>query len=224
MATAALSASTRTDTGKGVARKLRAGGKVPAVVYGHAREPLSLALDTRELERLLDRVSAASTVIDLAIDGTSRKTLIREVQRDPVRRVILHVDFLELVAGEKVTVEVRISYEGTPAGVKTGGGIFEEVLHDLEIEVDPANIPEKFVVDISELQIGHSLHVSDIALPEGVTLITDPIVTICICSAPREEVEPVVAAAVAAEPEAAAEPELIRKPKEGDEEPAEPAS
>jgi large subunit ribosomal protein L25 len=223
MATAALSATSRTAAGKGVARKLRAGGQVPAVVYGHAREPLSLALDTRELERLLDRVAAASTVIDLAIDGASRRTLIREVQRDPVRRVILHVDFLELVAGEKVTVEVRISYEGTPVGVKAGGGIFEEVLHDLEIEVDPANIPEKFVVDVSELQIGHSLHVSDIALPEGVTLITDPSVTICICSAPREEAEPVAAAATT-EPEAAAEPELIRKPKEGDEEPAEPAS
>jgi large subunit ribosomal protein L25 len=220
MATAALSASTRAATGKGVARKLRAGGQVPGVVYGHAREPLPLTLDTRELERLLDRIAAASTVIDLAIDGTPRRTLIREIQRDPVRRVILHVDFMELVAGETVTVEVRIAYEGTPAGVKVGGGIFEEVLHELEIEVDPGNIPDRLVVDISELQIGHSLHVSDIALPEGVQLVTDPEVTICICSAPREEVEPVVVA----ETEAVAEPELIRKPKEGDEEPAEPAS
>jgi large subunit ribosomal protein L25 len=217
MATAALSATSRTGTGKGVARKLRAQGKVPGIVYGHARQPQPLALDTRELERLLDRIAAASTVIDLAIDGDARRTLIREIQRDPVRRVILHVDFLELVAGETVTVEVRIAYEGTPAGVRAGGGIFEEILHELELEVDPANIPERIVVDVSELQIGHSLHVSDIALPEGVQLVTDAEVTICLCSAPREEAEPTPEAVV----EAPTEPELIRKPKEGEEETAE---
>jgi large subunit ribosomal protein L25 len=212
MAFASLSATTRTDTGKGVARKLRAQGKVPGIVYGHARQPQPLALDNRELERLLERIAAASTVIDLAIDGDARRTLIREIQRDPVRRMILHVDFLELVAGETVTVEVRIAYEGTPAGVRVGGGIFEEVLHELEIEVDPGNIPDRIVVDVTELQIGHSLHVSDIVLPEGVQLLTDADVTICLCSAPREEAEPAAEAAA----EGPAEPELIRKPKEGE--------
>lgn len=213
MASASLSATSRADTGKGVARKLRAQGKVPGVVYGHARQPQPLALDGRELERLLDRIAAASTVIDLAIDGDSRRTLIREIQRDPVRQAILHVDFLELVAGEKVTVEVRIAFEGTPTGVREGGGIFEELLHELEIEVDPASIPDSIVVDVSGLQVGHSLHVSDIVLPAGVELVTDPEVTICLCSAPREEAEPTAEAAA----EAPAEPELIRKPKEGDE-------
>ncbi|HYV99217.1 MAG TPA: 50S ribosomal protein L25/general stress protein Ctc [Gemmatimonadaceae bacterium] len=220
MASVSLSASTRTGTGKGVARKLRAAGKVPGVVYGHAREPLSLELDNRELERLLEKIAAASTVIDLSIDGTARKTLIREIQRHPLESGITHIDFLELVAGEKVTVRVHLAFEGTPAGVRADGGIFEETLHEVEIEVDPANIPERLVVDVTELTIGHSYHVSDIKLPEGVELITDGEVTICICSAPRAEEEVAPTAAVEAA-EAVAEPELIRKPKEEEgEEPA----
>jgi large subunit ribosomal protein L25 len=216
MASASLSASTRKDTGKGVARKLRAAGKVPGVVYGHAREPLSLELDNRELTRLLEKIAAASTVIDLSIDGTARKTLIREIQRHPLNPGIVHIDFLELVAGEKVTVALRIAFEGTPVGVRSDGGIFEETLHEVEIEVDPASIPDRLVVDVTDLAIGHSLHVSDIKLPDGVELVTDPGVTICICSAPRAEEE--VVPAVGAETAAVAEPELIRKPKEGDEE------
>jgi large subunit ribosomal protein L25 len=213
MASASLSATSRNSTGKGVARKLRAAGKVPGVVYGHAREPLSLELDNRELTRLLEKIAAASTVIDLSIDGTSRKTLIREIQRHPLKPGIVHIDFLELVAGEKVTVALRIAFEGTPVGVRSDGGIFEETLHEVEIEVDPANIPDRLVVDVSDLHIGHSLHVSDIKLPDGVELVTDPGVTICLISAPKEEVAP-----AAADATAVAEPELIRKPKEGDEE------
>lgn len=214
MASASLSATSRTDTGKGVARKLRAAGKVPGVVYGHAREPQSLELDNRELTRLLEKIAAASTVIDLSIDGTARKTLIREIQRHPLNPGIVHIDFLELVAGEKVTVSLRIAFEGTPIGVRSDGGILEETLHEVEIEVDPASIPDRLVVDISDLHIGHSLHVSDIKLPDGVELLTDPGVTICLISAPKEEAAP----AAGEETTSTAEPELIRKPKEGDEE------
>src|SRR4051812_9604686 len=123
MATASLSATTRNTVGTGNARKLRAAGKVPGIVYGHARQPQSIELDNREIVRLLEKVAAASTVIDLSIDGTSRKTLIREIQRHPLRPGIVHIDFLELVAGEKVTVSLRISFEGTPVGVRSDGGI-----------------------------------------------------------------------------------------------------
>ena len=220
MATANLSASTRSDIGKGVARKLRAAGKVPGVVYGHAREPQGLALDTRELERLLEKITAASTVIDLSIDGAGHKTLIREIQRDPVRRTILHIDFQELVAGERVNVRVKLVFEGTPVGVRSDGGIFEEALHEVEVEADPANIPEKITIDVTDLTIGHSLHVSDLKVPEGVEVVTDGDVTICICSAPRaeEEVAPTVAVEGAEAP--VTEPELIRKAKEDDDEEA----
>jgi large subunit ribosomal protein L25 len=223
MSIAILSASTRTSTGKGVARKLRAAGKVPGVVYGHARKAQSLELDNRELERLFEKIAAASTVIELTVDGTMTRTLIREIQRDAVHRTILHVDFLELVAGEMVKVRVRLAFEGTPAGVRTDGGIFEEALHELEIEVDPASIPDRIVVDVTELAIGHSLHVSDVKLPAGVELVTDSSVTICLCSAPRAE-EVATPAAATTEAAAPAEPELIRKVKEGDDEVPEPGA
>jgi large subunit ribosomal protein L25 len=216
MASASLSATSRHATGKGVARKLRAQGKLPGVIYGHARAPQSIELDNREVERLLEKIAAASTVIDLSIDGTACRTLIREIQRHPVERDLIHIDFQELVAGEMVRVRVRLSFEGSPAGVRTDGGIFEEVLHELEIEAEPSNIPDRIVVDVTDLAIGHSYHVSDVKLPGGVELVTDASVTICLCSAPRaeEEVTPAVATTELA---VAPEPELIRKPKEGDE-------
>ena len=104
MATAPLSGSVRDNTGKGAARSVRRDGQVPAVIYGHGRDPQSLAINTRELEKLLEHISAENTVIDLSFDGKSSRTLIREIQRHPFKRQILHVDFQELVAGEKVIV------------------------------------------------------------------------------------------------------------------------
>src|SRR5262245_61920545 len=138
MATASLSATPRTDTGSGVARKLRQGGQVPAVIYGHSRQPQSLAINTRELDRLLSQINAASTIIELSFDGSVARTLIREIQRHPVKRQVLHVDFQELVAGEKVTVDVPLRFVGTAEGVRNAGGILEEVMHQLHIRVDPS--------------------------------------------------------------------------------------
>ena len=213
MATARLSASPRQSTGKGNARKLRASGQVPAVVYGHAREPQALALPAREIERLLETVSAASTVIELAVDGKMARTLIREVQRHPYRREILHVDFQELVAGEKVTVNVPIVLAGTPEGVKAGG-IVDQVLRELEIEVDPVNMPNHIDVDISHLTIGHSIHVSELRIPDGVTVLDDPEATVVVLGAPRAETP---AAGVEAVEEAPAEPEVIGRGKQEEE-------
>lgn len=214
MATANLAANPRNDRGTGVARKLRQSGQVPAIIYGHSREPQSLAVDTRELERLLDRVSAASTVIELSIDGRTARTLIREIQRHPVKRSILHVDFQELVAGEKVTVSIPLVFVGSAAGVREGG-ILDQVMHELTIRVDPSNIPNHVDVDVSPLVIGHSIHVSELKVPEGVEVLNDEDATVCTVSAPRASETPAAGVAVI---EAAAEPELIRKPKEGDEE------
>ena len=215
MATANLDAQARSDRGKGVARKLRQSGKVPAIIYGHSRQPQSLAIDTRELERLLERVAAASTVIELAIDGRTARTLIREIQRHPVKRSIIHVDFQELVAGEMVTVSIPLVFVGSAEGVR-GGGILDQVMHALEIRVDPANIPNHVDVDVTPLQIGHSIHVRELNIPTGVEVLDDEDATVCTVSAPRASETP--AAGVAVVPEAAAEPELIRKPKEGEEE------
>lgn len=210
MATAQLSASTRAETGKGVARKLRHAGRIPGVVYGHAREPQALSLDARELDRLLGRINAETTVIDLAIDGTNALTLIREIQRHPLSRGVLHVDFQELVAGEKVIVKIPIVLVGTSLGVRLSGGIQTQVLQELECRVDPANIPSRIEVDVTEVTIGHSLHVSDIRVPDGVEVMDDESGTVMIVSAPKEEAAATPAVEAAGAP---AEPELIRKPK-----------
>ena len=175
MASAQLSAQARDNGGKGVARKLRSEGRVPAVVYGHGRDPQSLSISTRELERLLDRISAESTVIDLDIDGKGSRTLIREIQRHPFKRQILHVDFQELVAGEKITVNIPIILVGVPDGVRMDGGILDQVMRELSIEVDPSNIPNHIDVDVTKLTIGTSIHVGDITLPDGVVSMGRPI-------------------------------------------------
>src|SRR5262245_6234708 len=148
MATASLNGKPRNAKGKGVARKLRAAGEVPAVIYGHGREPQSLTVNGREFGRLAERIRITSTVIELAFDGKVAKTLIRELQRDPLTRSALHIDFQELVAGEKVNVSVPLRFVGSAQGVKEGG-ILEEVMHELEVRVDPSEIPDHIDVDVS---------------------------------------------------------------------------
>jgi large subunit ribosomal protein L25 len=214
MATATLPAKFRDTAGKGAARKLRAVGEVPAIIYGHGRDPQSLAINTYTLERMLEKVSYKTTVIEVEIAGVpTARTLIREIQRHPFKRHILHVDFQELIVGEKVTVRVPLVFVGTAEGVRTGGGILDQVMHEMEISVDPSNIPNHIDVDVTSLVIGHSIHVSDIKVPDGVEVLDEASSTVCVCSIPKEVVEevPVDAAAVPAEPE------LIRKAKEDEE-------
>ena len=219
MASANLSAKARDNSGKGVARKLRGEGRVPAIVYGHGRDPLSLSINTRELERLLDHIAAESTVIDLDIDGKPSKTLIREIQRHPFKRQILHVDFQELVAGEKISVRLPIVLVGVPDGVRMDGGILDQTMRELEVEVDPSNIPNHIEFDVTKLTIGSSVHVRDIPLPEGVEVLDDEDASVCVVSAPRAVIEETPA--VEGEAEAAAEPEVIRAKKPEEDEGAE---
>ena len=218
MATANLSATSRKGIGKGTSRSLRRSGQVPAIIYGHARKPQTIAIVERDLDRMLQHIAAESTVVELSIDGTVSKTLIREIQRHPVRETILHVDFQELVAGEAVTVSVPIVLVGTPEGVRTSGGVLDQVMRELEIEVDPANIPNHIDVDVTNVSVGHAVHVGDIVVPAGVTVLDDPEATVCVVSIPKvvEEAAPVEAAEAVG-----AEPELIRKPKAEGEDDAE---
>ena len=222
MASASLGATARTESGKGAARKLRAAGNVPGVIYGHGREPQALAINAREFERLAERIRVTSTVIELAVDGKTARTLIREIQRHPLDRALLHIDFQELVAGEKVNVSIPLRYVGTAEGVKNSGGIFEEIMHMLHVRCDPANIPDHVDVDVTPIAIGHGLHVSDLKLPAGVEVLDDASQPLCTVTAPKAEevAAPVAAEGAATAPEAAAEPELIRKAKPEDEEAA----
>jgi large subunit ribosomal protein L25 len=220
MASAQLNATPRSNVGKGAARSLRREGKIPAVIYGHARKPQPLAIDQRELDRLLSHIAAESTVIELSFDGSTSRTLIREIQRHPFKPQILHVDFQELVAGEKVTVDVPIILGGVPEGVRAEGGILDQTMRELSIHVDPANIPNHIDVDVTALRIGDSVHVSDLSLPEGVEVLDEEDATICVVSAPRAVVEEVPAEVA---PEGVVEePEVIGKGKEeGAEQPEE---
>jgi large subunit ribosomal protein L25 len=215
MATATLTATVRADRGTGVARKLRAAGSVPAVIYGHGREPQSLTINTREIDKLLTQISAASTVIELTVDGATSKTLIREIQRHPFKRHIVHIDFQQLVAGEKVTVSVPLRFNGVPDGVRIAGGILEETMHQVHLRVDPANIPNHIDVDVTPLTIGHNFHVRDLVLPEGVAVLDEPGATVCLVAAPKAATETTATAEGA---EAKVEPELIRKTKPEEEE------
>ncbi len=215
--TASLNAAARTDTGKGTARSLRRAGKVPAVIYGHGRSPEPLSVDTGTLTRLLATISAATTVVDVAVDDRAPvKALIREIQRDPLRSsTILHIDLFEIKADEVVTVEVPLHFVGTPDGVRNFGGILDQAMHSIRIEVLPGDIPPHVDVDVTALNIGQSLHVSAVSIAKA-KILEDPARTICSVVAPRAE----EVVAPAAEAVAVAEPELIRKLKpdeDGDE-------
>jgi large subunit ribosomal protein L25 len=232
--TAQLTAEPRTVHGTGEMRRLRRAGRTPAVIYGHGREPAPLSVSSFELGRLLESIAPASTIVDLSVGVAVYKTLIREVQRHPLRPGIVHVDFYEVRAGEKITLEVPVHLVGIPDGVRNQGGTLDQVLRVVEIEVLPTEIPERVELDVTALTIGKSLPVSALTIPNA-RILTDAALTICTVVAPRvEEVAAPVAAAaegVAVEgaegaPVAAAaptgtepaEPELIRKRKPAEEE------
>ena len=208
MAAVKLDATLRSESGKGAARKLRMAGSIPGVIYGHGREPQSLTVNARETERLLTHIAAGSTVIELNLNNSVARTLIREIQRHPFKRNILHIDFQELVAGETVEVRCPIVYIGTSDGVRNEGGILDQIMHELLIEVDPSSIPNHIDVDISHLKVGQSLHVSDLKLPAGIKVADEGTLTICVVQQPKQAPEPVA--------DAAAEPEVLRQKKAED--------
>lgn len=206
---ATLSAEPRTATGKGAARELRRRGRIPAVIYGHHREPLALDVDAGAATRLLQAIGSAATLVDVTISGAEPvKVLIREVQRNPVRPVdVIHLDLYEISADEKITVEVPVHLTGVPDGVRNSGGVLDHLLHKLEIRVYPRDLPNHVDVDVTALTIGHGVFVRDITVPNA-EILNDPGQPVCTVVPPRTETaEAPVAAAETAEPE------LIRKPK-----------
>src|ERR1700737_1636376 len=161
MAIVSFTATPRDSVGKGAARTLRSKGEIPAVIYGHGREPQALSLNARDLAKMLGHIQAESTVIEVTVGGATSKTLIREIQRHPIRRQILHVDFQALVAGEKVTVSIPIVLTGIAEGVRLEGGVLDQTLRELEIEVDPSNIPDHGGLKAPTRVFVDSLHVAD---------------------------------------------------------------
>jgi large subunit ribosomal protein L25 len=212
MAIVSFNATPRDGVGKGAARTLRSKGEIPAVIYGHGREPQALSLNARDLDKMLGHIQAESTVIEVTVGGATSKTLIREIQRHPIRRQILHVDFQALVAGEKVTVSIPILLQGIPEGVRLGGGVLDQTLREIEIEVDPSSIPDHIEFDVTNLVIGDSVHISDLKVPEGVEVLDDPETSVAVVAAPRAVIEETAAVeAVEGAEGVAAEPEVIGK-------------
>lgn len=189
---ATLQVETRSETGKGAARRIRAAGKIPGNVYGHGAEPTAVVADELQFKALISKISTENTLIDLKVDdGKPKSVLIREIQRHPYRSVILHVDFFEITAGEKIRVAVPVRLEGNPIGVRNGG-ILQVIRYELEIECLPREIPSSFEIDISEMDIGDSLHIRELDTGD-VTVLEDESLTICTVVAPKvvavEEVE-----------------------------------
>ena len=168
-----LKAEARAEIGKGAARKIRAGGRVPAVVYGHGVEPLPVSIDSKELFHLLHTDAGMNVLVDMRVNSDQFLAMPREVQRDHIRGQFLHVDFLRIRRDEKIGVEVPIHLVGESHGVKEGG-VIEHHLWNLHLECFPQDVPTSIEADISGLGINESLKVSDLEIPDKLTLLTSP--------------------------------------------------
>ena len=206
-----LKATRRHETGKGVARRLRAAGKIPAVLYGKDKETIPLTIDAREALYLFHSISVENTIVNVQIDDDKEEleTLVREIQMHPFRPDLIHVDFYSIERGVALEVDIPANYIGTPQGVRDGG-ILEVILHELRVKCIPSLIPDTIEIEISGLDIGDSIHASEISTDEGVELLTEPGQTLCLVSAPRveEEEEELEEGEEGFEPEEGAEDEV----------------
>jgi large subunit ribosomal protein L25 len=207
-----LKAEPRTNVGRSSVNKLRARGIIPAVIYGGKVKPQSLQVAARDINAMMSHASGENVLVDLEIAGekSNRAALVQEVQHSPVRGEIVHVDFHAISMDETIQAEVPLEPTDTPVGVKTFGGLLEQSLRSLAIECLPRDLPDRITVDVSQLNIGDSIHVRDIQLPSGVTAKVPLDLTAFSVLAPVVEEEPVAVEAEAA----AAGPEVITEKKE----------
>lgn len=207
-----LKAEQRDGIGKGAARKIRAAGRIPAVVYGHGVDPLHVSIDAKELFHVLHTESGMNVLVDMRVNSDHFLAMPREVQRDHIKGQFLHVDFLRIARDEKISVEVPIHIVGESHGVKEGG-VIEHHLWDLHLECFPQDVPTSIEADITALGINESLKVADLAVPDKLTLLTSlDEVVVSVVPPQILRVEEEVAAeaeeeAAAAEAEAGAAPE-----------------
>src|SRR5437879_995808 len=215
-----LKAELRASVGRSAVRKLRARGLIPAVVYGSNDKPQPLQVAARDVNAMMSHASGENVLVELEIAGekSSRTALVQEVQHSPVGGDIRHLDFHAISMDETIEAEVPLEPIGTANGVKNFGGLLEQSLRALTIECLPRDLPDRITVDISQLNIGDSIHVRDIQLPSGVASKVPPDLTAFSVLAPTVEEEPVVA-----EAEAVAGPEVIGEKKEEGETAAAPA-
>jgi large subunit ribosomal protein L25 len=222
---AVLDAVERTQRGKNEARRLRASGRIPAVVYGEKEGGKAIAVDPKILSRILKTEQGANTLIALNLPGGGAQVLVREYQLDPVTHELLHADFYRIAMDKVIRVQVTVVARGEPKGVKQQGGVLDIVHRQIEIECLPADIPNNIEVDVTELMVGQSIRVRDIATNTKWKALTDPEMMLLHVIIPKVEEAPVAAdaAAAGAAVAAPAEPEVIKKGKKEDAEAAEAA-
>jgi large subunit ribosomal protein L25 len=214
-----LTAERREGRGTGVARKLRAAGRIPAVLYGHDQESQPLSVDAHDMFKVLHTSAGANVLVDLKVDDTEHLVLPREIQRNHIRDTIVHVDFLVVSRTETIQVNVEIVDVGEAPGVKQGG-VVDHHLREVVVECFPQDVPEHLEADVSALDLGDVLHVSDLAPPKGVTILTnleETVLAVIVPAVLRTEAD----LTIAGEEAPAAPEEAAEAPAEGEEAPAE---
>jgi len=198
MSDATLIAQKRTETGSSVARRLRRDGQVPAVVYGLDAGTDSVSVPARELDQILHSASGYNTLITLQADNGKQLALARQVHRHPVKGTVVHVDFVRVRADQTIEAEIPIQFVGEAEGVRNGG-LFEQSIFAVTVEALPGDIPNAFEHDISDLSIGDAIHISDLVVPKGVTVLQESDAVVAHISQPRGEEEAAPAEGEAAE-------------------------
>jgi len=207
-----LAAQLRSETGQTAVKKIRNQGSIPAVIYAHNETPVILQVNERDIDTLLAHAAGEHVLVELEIaSGANRLAIIQEVQHHPVTQRILHVDFHGVSADEQIESSIPVEPLGESVGVKSFGGILEQLLRAVTIKCLPTDLPEILNVDVSALKIGDSIHIKDLQLPSGVTAMDDAEVTVFLVAEPKVAVEAPVA-------EAPKAPEVIKEKKPAAEE------
>ncbi len=207
-----INVESREAKGKGAARSLRRAESIPAVIYREGKST-PLTINRKEMVKFIRKTSGEQVIVDITFpDKTVKKALLKEYQLDPVRGDLLHADFFEVSMTETLRVNVQVTTTGEAIGIKRDKGILQHERSEIEVECLPTDIPGHLEVDISNLEIGQSVHVSDVVIPEGVKVLTDPDETIALVNAPILEME--VEEAEEGEEAEGAEPEVAKKGKE----------
>ncbi len=224
MKSVALTAFPRTLARRGGVKKLRDGGRIPAVIYGREKTPQNLEVTTKEMDDLVHRSVSENVLVDLSVKDDARPkrlALVQEIQHHALSGKMLHVDFHEVAENEKVTIMVPVESTGEATGVKNSGGVLEHVLFKIKARALPKDLPEIIRLDVSHLEIGQAIHIGDIKPPEGVEILGDKHISVIAVAAPITEAQE--AAATEAAAAGAADVEMIKEKKEDGAEGAVPA-
>ena len=203
-------------------KKVRTNGRIPAVIYGRHNKPQNLEVASKDLEQVIHTAHSEILLVNLAVDKANRLALVRDIQHHPLSGKMLHVDFQEVAENEKVTAMVPVETTGEAVGVKTGGGVLEHVLFKVKVRATPQDLPEVINIDVTNLQIGQSIHIGEIQVPAGVEIVGKKEAPVVAVAAPITEAQETAATEAGAA--GAAQPEMIKEKKEEGAAAAKPAA